>query len=77
MYSKLSQNGMNVQNEEGVYMEFICDTAEDIAQLPTGRECGVYLDRPRPGSMAVCIAQKSLYTLSNQREWKLLSSDGA
>lgn len=57
---------------DGCYMEFVADTVDDVATLPTGND-NVSGVRPRPGSMAVCIGNRSLYILSNARKWVLFA----
>lgn len=42
------------------YYEFVCDTTEDIANLPT--DCA-------PGSIAFVVGTSSCYMLNNQETW--------
>lgn len=43
------------------YYEFICDSVDDIASLPT--DCA-------PGSVAFVIEGSVCYMLNNQKTWK-------
>lgn len=67
----ISTQGIDV-SVNGAYVEYLCDTADDIASLPTaGGSSGV-----RPGSLALCMAdaddKKALYILTSNREWVFL-----
>ena len=58
---------------EGVYTEYQCDNAAALAALPTQ---GNVNGGPRPGSLALCLAdgegRKALYVLSAARTWEFL-----
>lgn len=59
---------------EGVYTEYICDTAAALAALPTQ---GGINGGPRPGSPALCLHKDTdsiarLYVLSVARTWEFL-----
>ena len=60
-------------DEEGVYMEFMCDNATELAALPTE---GSLYGGPRPGSLALCLSdessRKAFYVLSTARTWVFL-----
>lgn len=78
MYSILRISGSlngHLQDEDGRYVEFVVDTTDDISTLPTGNESDTKLVKPRPGSMAVCTGNRSLYILSNARVWVLFAED--
>lgn len=65
-----SKNGC-ICDENGSYMEFIADTTEDILELPTGNDVKKTENQPRPGSMALCVQNGSVYILSNSRKWEV------
>ena len=69
MYTILKKGGQGyVANDEGIYIEYVCDNVSDVSTLPTGKESGGS-DRPRPGSVAIVTAAAEIYVLSNAREW--------
>lgn len=54
--------------------EFVVDTAEDLADLPTTEEGGsgdlAYISEPiKPGSTAFVIATSAVYMLDGSGEW--------
>lgn len=79
MFTMLKQGNTYIDDKYGVYTEFVCSSASDIANLPTGAESAV-LDRPRPGSIAVVPSADgrgmSTYVLSNGHTWVLSTGSG-
>lgn len=71
MISKLRQGNTYLVDAEGVYMEYVCDTIAEVANLPTSKNSDS-IDRPRPGSTAVIAEAGMVYVLSNEREWVAL-----
>ena len=57
MINTISINGKPVY---GIY-EYVCDTTEDVAYLPTG--CA-------PGSTAYVIDNGKVYIMNSLKEWK-------
>lgn len=78
MITILRQGKNYIEGSEGVYTEYACSGAADLASLPTGKD-SERCDRPRPGSTAVVPssdkAGASVYILSNEHEWIVLVSD--
>ena len=56
------------------YSEFTCDTAADIADLPTNKDIGKYknLDTCSIGSRATVISDRTMYILNGDNQWVLL-----
>lgn len=56
------------------YSEFTCDTAADIADLPTNKDIGKYknLDTCSIGSKATVISDRTMYILNGDNQWILL-----
>ena len=56
------------------YSEFTCDTAADIADLPTNKDIGKYknLDTCSIGSKATVISDRTMYILNGDSQWVLL-----
>ena len=56
------------------YSEFTCDTAADIADLPTNKDVGKYknLDTCSIGSKATVISDRTMYILNGDNQWVLL-----
>ena len=56
------------------YSEFTCDTAADIADLPTNKDVGKYknLDTCSIGSKATVISDRTMYILNGNNQWVLL-----
>ena len=56
------------------YSEFTCDTAADIADLPTNKDIGKYknLDTCSIGSKATVISDRTMYILNGDNQWVLL-----
>lgn len=56
------------------YSEFTCDTAADIADLPTNKDIGKYknLDTCSVGSKATVISDRTMYILNGDNQWVLL-----
>ncbi|HAU88345.1 MAG TPA: hypothetical protein DCW90_23580 [Lachnospiraceae bacterium] len=56
------------------YSEFTCDTAADIADLPTNKDVGKYknLDTCSVGSKATVISDRTMYILNGDNQWVLL-----
>ena len=56
------------------YSEFTCDTAADIADLPTNKDIGKYknLDTCSIGSKATVISDRTMYILNGNNQWVLL-----
>ena len=56
------------------YSEFTCDTAVDIADLPTNKDVGKYknLDTCSIGSKATVISDRTMYILNGDNQWVLL-----
>lgn len=60
------------------YSEFICDSKEDLIELPTNKSpsnvnknilsCSI-------GSIALCISEKQFFILNNVNEWKLFKDN--
>lgn len=76
-YSAYKRNNDFISDNEGAYLEFVCDTVGDIDNLPTGPEkahpyIAQYKKYPRPGSMAVVADTADVYVLSPARVWKKL-----
>lgn len=76
MITTLKQGERYVIDKHGLYTEYMCSNSDDINNLPTGADSEA-LDRPRPGSTAVVPSTDggaaSVYVLSNERTWVLLS----
>ena len=56
------------------YSEVTCDTAADIADLPTNKDVGKYknLDTCSIGSKATVISDRTMYILNGDNQWVLL-----
>ena len=56
------------------YSEFTCDTAADIADLPTNKDIGKYknLNTCSIGSKATVISDRTMYILNGDNQWVLL-----
>ena len=56
------------------YSEFTCDTAADIADLPTNKDIGKYknLNTCSIGSKATVISDRTMYILNGNNQWVLL-----
>ena len=56
------------------YSEFTCDTASDIADLPTNKDIGKYknLNTCSIGSKATVISDRTMYILNGDNQWILL-----
>lgn len=72
MISTVSKSPAGLPYEKiGMLCNYMCDTAADVADLPTTAEAGV-----RPGSMALIMnngsGKQALYILNNSRVWVLL-----
>lgn len=53
----------------GYHYEYLCESADDIADLPTGAS-STEISRPAPGSLAYIESDSSArYILKNSREW--------
>ena len=65
---KIGGTGYTVDNE-GFYHEYVCDSASDIANLPTGQDMARSKGKPRPGSTAIVSANSDIYMLTNARSW--------
>lgn len=80
-YSAYKRDKDFITDGEGSYLEFICDTEADIADLPTGPNeaqpyVAQYRNFPRPGSMAVVAETGDVYALSPGRLWcKVIEGD--
>ena len=61
--------GTGRRSRSGVVTEYICDSAADIASLPTGKGVPDYDEKPSPGSTALDAAGKEIYALTPSREW--------
>ena len=64
-----TEQGANAGN--GYYTEYLCESVDDIATLPTEVENG----GPRPGSLAL-LEDGTVYLLKNNREWSEFSMAG-
>lgn len=51
-------------------MEFLCDTEEDVANLPTQNSTGAVGKFCAAGSMALIADGHAMKVLNNQGEWK-------
>ena len=51
--------------------EFVLDSFEDIATLPTNQ------NKVRPGSIALIIPTSEVYMLNNQYQWVLIGSQNS
>ena len=75
MFTMLKQGSNYIDDKLGVYTEYVCSSAADVENLPTGANSEA-VDRPRPGSTAVVPSTDggaaSVYVLSNERTWVLL-----
>lgn len=76
MINVLRQGKYYISDGNGIYTEFVCSSAADVANLPTGKNSDKE-DKPRPGSTAVVPGENggaaSVYMLSNERSWVLLA----
>ena len=54
------------ENRDFDTREFMIDSAEDVVNLPTNVGWG---------SVALCASDNTLYTLTSEKEWKLLGFD--
>lgn len=72
MFTMLKQGSNYIDDKHGVYTEYVCSSAADVENLPTGANSEA-VDRPRPGSTAVVPSTDggaaSVYVLSNERTW--------
>lgn len=57
-----------VVDDDGVYVEFICDSSSDISNLPTAYS-DTFKIKPRPGSTALDCDASEVYVLSPARTW--------
>lgn len=64
-----TEQGANGGN--GYYTEYLCESVDDIATLPTEVEYG----GPRPGSLAL-LEDGTIYILTNAREWSEFNMSG-
>lgn len=75
MITMLKQGKDYITDKHGIYTEYVCTSAADVVNLPTGANSEAE-DRPRPGSTAVVPSTDggaaSVYVLSNERTWVLL-----
>lgn len=53
---------------QGYYYEYLCASADDVANLPTEATNG----GPRPGSLALIETDASVYILKTDRTWEKL-----
>ena len=60
-----------IDDEDGIYAEFICDDDDDIPNLPTDYST-TFGFKPRPGSSALDCENAELYVLSPTSGWKSL-----
>lgn len=69
MITMLKQGKDYITDKHGIYTEYVCSSAADVANSEAE-------DRPRPGSTAVVPSTDggaaSVYVLSNERTWVLL-----
>ena len=88
MITMLKQGKDYITDSHGIYTEYVCSNAADVANLPTGANSEADVanlptganseaeDKPRPGSTAVVPSTDggaaSVYVLSNERTWVLL-----
>lgn len=63
-----------IDDDEGIYAEFICDDDDDIPNLPTNYS-DTFGFKPRPGSPALDCENAEVYVLSPSRVWKSLKSE--
>lgn len=69
-YKPMYRNGNgDFQDEEGVIINYICDSDSDVASLPTGVDETDWTKRPRPGSCALIADTFSIYVLNPSRQW--------
>ena len=52
MFTTLKQGSNYIDDKHGIYTEYVCSSAADVENLPTGANSEA-VDRPRPGSTAV------------------------
>lgn len=57
MITMLKQGKDYITDKHGIYTEYVCSSAADVANLPTGANSEAE-DRPRPGSTAVVCCAK-------------------
>ena len=63
-------------SENGIYYEYLCESADDVASLPTGADSSDEMP-PRPGSVALIEEDSSIYILKNDRTWgEIMSGNG-
>lgn len=55
----------------GYHYEYLCESADDIAGLPTGAS-STEISKPAPGSLALIETDASVYVLKCSREWAKL-----
>ena len=58
----------------GYHYEYLCESADDIATLPTGAD-STEISKPAPGSLAL-LEDGTVYLLKNNREWSEFSMAG-
>ena len=58
----------------GYHYEYLCESADDIADLPTGAD-STEISKPAPGSLAL-LEDGTVYILKNNREWSEFSMAG-
>lgn len=65
----------NLETETSCWYKFVCDTASDIATLPTSQTTGTSYrvkKTARPTSIAYCVGEARLYMLDSNDKWRAL-----
>lgn len=57
MFTMLKQGGNYIDDKHGVYTEYVCSSADDVANLPTGANSEA-VDRPRPRQYSRCAERR-------------------
>lgn len=59
-----------LRSTKGNYMEFYCDSASDVADLPTGGSEDTNVNVPKVGSLALVNGETpSIYVLKGDHVW--------
>ena len=64
-----------LETETSCWYKFVCDTASDIATLPTSQTTGTSYrvkKTARPTSIAYCVGEARLYMLDSNDKWRAL-----
>lgn len=57
MFTMLKQGSNYIDDKHGVYTEYVCSSAADVENLPTGANSEA-VDRPRPRQYSCCAKHR-------------------